>query len=216
MAKGNKVQNFNKTSAHRDSMLRNMTLSLVHYEVIRTTSAKSMALRDYFEKFMFRAKKNDEQARRYVKSLTTDKIAIKKIFETLVPRYADRATGFVSVKKVGIRPSDSSEMSEVSLVDGKKALHIIKPKKIKKAKPAAKAKPEAKKPEKQEVKKAEAKKAAKKSEVTPKVEEKAEKPGVKATEKSETKEAPKENLAQRLGKFLGFKSRSSVRPEDDK
>lgn len=221
MAKGNKVKNFNRTASHRKSMIRNMALSLIHYEVITTTDAKAKALKDYVEKLMIRVKKNDAIARRYVSSLTNDKLAVKKIFEVLVPRYADRVSGFVSIRKVGVRSSDSSEMSEVSLIGGKKVLHIMKPKKVKIPRRAQAAKPQAKQTAKTktEIKKEEPKKAEKAvekkpAEVVAKPEKEAEKPE-QAKEESK-KEEPKENLAQRLGRFLGFRNRSSVKPEDEK
>lgn len=198
-----KSKKLNKAPAHRNAIIKNMAISLVHYEVISTTKTKAKLVSSFFDRMMKRASAGDENAKRYIESITKDKVAIKKIFEVLVPRYKDRKSGLTSIKHLGIRVGDSSEMVQLSLVDGKKVVYVkrkeTKPKKA--SKPATKAKPEPKKETKKDTKKTEQK-------------TKTEQPSTE--KKPEEKEKKSENLGDRLNRFLGRKDNNSqVKPEEE-
>lgn len=106
-----------RTSAHRTALFRNMAAALIKHEQITTTLAKAKELRPYTEKLLTLAKKGGLSNRRLAHARLLDDTQLVKLFDTLAPRYADRAGGYTRVVKAGIRKSDSAEMAIIEFVD---------------------------------------------------------------------------------------------------
>ena len=111
---GRKLQ---RTSAHRAALFRNMAAALIKHEQIKTTGAKAKELRPYVEKLITLAKKGGLSNRRLAHSRLMDETQLKKLFDVLATRYADREGGYTRIIKAGIRMSDASPMSIIELVD---------------------------------------------------------------------------------------------------
>lgn len=107
----------NRNSPHRKAMFRNMTVSLVEHEVIKTTLAKAKELRTVAEPLITLAKNDSVANRRLAFSRVRDKSAVGKLFSELGPRYAQRPGGYVRILKCGYRAGDKAPMAYVELVD---------------------------------------------------------------------------------------------------
>ena len=107
----------NRNSPHRKAMFRNMTVSLVEHEVIKTTLAKAKELRMVAEPLITLAKRDSVANRRLAFSRVRDKAAVGKLFTELGPRYAERPGGYIRILKCGLRPGDKAPMAFVELVD---------------------------------------------------------------------------------------------------
>ena len=107
----------NRNSPHRKAMFRNMTVSLVEHEVIKTTLAKAKELRTVAEPLITLAKKDSVANRRLAFSRVRDKSAVGKLFSELGPRYAQRPGGYIRILKCGYRAGDKAPMAYVELVD---------------------------------------------------------------------------------------------------
>jgi large subunit ribosomal protein L17 len=107
----------NRNSSHRAAMFRNMTVSLIEHEVIRTTLPKAKELRRFAEPLITLAKEDSVANRRLAFSRTRSKAAVGKLFTDLGPRYAQRPGGYTRILKCGFRPGDSAPMAYVELVD---------------------------------------------------------------------------------------------------
>ena len=106
-----------RTSAHRIAMLRNMAASLIKHEQIKTTLPKARELRPYVEKLITLAKRGGLSNRRLAMARLMDDAQLVKLFDTLAPRYADRAGGYTRVLKAGFRASDAAPMAIIELID---------------------------------------------------------------------------------------------------
>ena len=106
-----------RDSAHRKSLLMNLSKEVIQHERIRTTEAKAKAVKPELEKLITLAKRGDLHARRQALSaLGQDKFTVYKLFEEIAPRYGDRPGGYTRVLKLGPRRSDSTEMVFLELV----------------------------------------------------------------------------------------------------
>ena len=117
MRHGNGLRKLNRTSAHRQAMLRNMAASLIKHEQITTGVAKAKELRPYVEKLITLAKKGGLSNRRLAQSRLMDDAQLAKLFDVLATRYADRNGGYTRIIKAGYRASDASPMAIIELVD---------------------------------------------------------------------------------------------------
>ena len=106
-----------RTSSHRRSMLANMTVSLMLHEKIKTTEAKAKAVRRVAEKLITLGKRGSLHARRLAMSRFHDHEAIKKVFDNLALRYADRKGGYTRITKISNRIGDGAPMAVIELVD---------------------------------------------------------------------------------------------------
>jgi large subunit ribosomal protein L17 len=111
---GRKLQ---RTSSHRAALFRNMAAALIKHEQITTTLAKAKELRPYTEKLITLAKKGGLSNRRLAHARLLDETQLKKLFDVLAPRYADRAGGYTRVIKAGLRASDAAQIAIIELVD---------------------------------------------------------------------------------------------------
>ncbi|HTY56542.1 MAG TPA: 50S ribosomal protein L17 [Candidatus Binataceae bacterium] len=109
----NSGRKLNRTSAHRKALLRNLVLSLIRHERIRTTDAKAKELRRYADRIVTLGKQGDLAARRMVFSLIESRDAVKKLFDVIAPRFKDRSGGYTRVVKFGVRNGDAAPVSIV-------------------------------------------------------------------------------------------------------
>ena len=107
----------NRNSSHRKAMYRNMTVSLVEHELIKTTVAKAKELRGYAEPLITLAKNDSVANRRLAFDRTRSKEAVGKLFTELGPRYQERPGGYIRILKCGYRTGDKAPMAYVELVD---------------------------------------------------------------------------------------------------
>ena len=109
---------FNRTSAHRKAMFKNMSVSLIEHELIKTTLPKAKDLRAVIEPIITNAKKHDDVAgRRIAFSRLRDRKAVQKLFSEIAPRYKERPGGYVRILKCGYRVGDQAPMAYVEFVD---------------------------------------------------------------------------------------------------
>jgi large subunit ribosomal protein L17 len=117
MRHGNGLRKLNRTSAHRQALLRNLSVALLRYEVIRTTLPKAKELRRVVEPLITLGKKPSLANRRLAFDRTRDRDIVGKVFNELGPRYANRNGGYVQILKFGFRQGDNAPMALVSLMD---------------------------------------------------------------------------------------------------
>jgi large subunit ribosomal protein L17 len=106
----------NRNSAHRQAMFRNMAVSLIEHEVIKTTLPKAKELRRVAEPLITLAKEDSVANRRLAFSRTRDKAAVGKLFSELGPRYQERPGGYTRILKCGYRAGDAAPMAYIELV----------------------------------------------------------------------------------------------------
>ena len=111
-----------RNSSHRKAMFRNMTVSLIQHELIKTTLPKAKELRRVIEPLITKAKVDGVQARRYAFDSLRDKAAVGKLFTDLGPRYNARPGGYLRIIKCGFRQCDNAPMAYVELVDRPEAV----------------------------------------------------------------------------------------------
>ncbi|SRR5690554_57974 len=107
----------NRNSSHRKAMFKNMSVSLVEHEVIKTTLAKAKELRRVVEPLITLAKVDSVANRRLAFARTGSDAAVGKLFTDLGKRFATRPGGYVRILKCGLRAGDSAPMAYVELVD---------------------------------------------------------------------------------------------------
>ncbi len=107
----------NRNSSHRKAMFRNMTVSLIEHELIKTTLPKAKELRRYAEPLITKSKTDSVANRRLAFDRLRDDSAVGKLFAELGPRYQDRPGGYMRILKCGYRPGDKAPMAFVELVD---------------------------------------------------------------------------------------------------
>ena len=106
-----------RDSSHRKALLKNLTISLVRHELIRTTLPKAKELRRIAEPLITLAKTDNLAGRRLAFSRTRDRDTVTKLFNELGPRYLTRPGGYLRILKCGFRPGDNAPMAIVELVD---------------------------------------------------------------------------------------------------
>ena len=112
-----KGRKLNRTWEHRKAMFANMSTSLLIHEQIVTTLPKAKELRSVVDKLITLGKRGDLHARRLAASRLKDGQAVKKLFDTLGPRYAERPGGYTRVLKAGFRYGDNAPMAVIELVE---------------------------------------------------------------------------------------------------
>ena len=107
----------NRTRAHRLAMLRNMMVSLIKHEAIKTTLPKAKELRRVIEPMITLAKEPTLANKRLAFSRLRDREAVVKLFGELGPRFAARQGGYTRILKMGFRVGDNAPMAYMELVD---------------------------------------------------------------------------------------------------
>jgi large subunit ribosomal protein L17 len=128
-----------RTSAHRKALFRNLVLSLIRHDRIRTTDAKAKELRRYADRMVTLGKRGDLSARRRAFDFIRSRDAVKKLFDEIAPRFKERLGGYTRVIKVGIRRGDAAPLSIVEFTGTSEQASAKKPRK---KKVAAKKQPE--------------------------------------------------------------------------
>ena len=106
-----------KTTEQRRAMLRGMVTLLLEKGAIETTLSRAKELRCVADKMITLGKKNTLQSRREALAYSTKEDVIKKLFDEIAPKYADRVGGYTQVYKLGPRRGDAAEMALIKLVD---------------------------------------------------------------------------------------------------
>lgn len=117
MRHGNTGRKLNRTSSHRKAMFANLAASLIRHEQIVTTLPKAKELKPIVDRLVTLSKRGDIHARRLAVARIRDEDAVKKLFDTLGPRYESRAGGYTRVLKAGFRYGDSAPMAVIELVE---------------------------------------------------------------------------------------------------
>lgn len=106
----------NRNSSHRKAMFRNMAVSLMQHEIIKTTLPKAKELRRVAEPLITMAKIDSVAKRRLAFSRLRDRDIVIKLFNELGPRYKERQGGYLRILKCGFRPGDKAPMAIVELM----------------------------------------------------------------------------------------------------
>ncbi|MBI2778495.1 MAG: 50S ribosomal protein L17 [Gammaproteobacteria bacterium] len=106
-----------RDSSHRKAMLRNMTISLIRHEIIKTTLPKAKELRRMAEPLITLAKVDNVSKRRLAFARIRDRDVVSKLFNEVGPRYKARPGGYLRILKCGFRAGDKAPMAIVELVD---------------------------------------------------------------------------------------------------
>ena len=117
MRHGHGLRKLNRTSEHRLAMLRNMCVSLLRHEAIKTTVPKAKELRRVVEPLITLGKTATVANRRLAFARLRDRDIVTKLFNELGPRYAARPGGYTRILKMGFRVGDNAPMAFVELVD---------------------------------------------------------------------------------------------------
>jgi len=106
-----------RKSSHRKAMYKNMAVSLIQHETIRTTVPKAKELRRVVEPLITLAKEDGVANRRLAFDRLRDKQSVGKLFNELGPRFKTRPGGYLRILKAGHRPGDAAPMAIVQLLD---------------------------------------------------------------------------------------------------
>lgn len=117
MRHGNGLRKLNRTSAHRQAMLRNMMNSLLTHEAIKTTVPKAKELRRVVERMITLAKVDSVANRRLAFDRLRDRDVVTKLFNEVGPRFNARPGGYTRILKMGFRVGDNAPMAYIELVD---------------------------------------------------------------------------------------------------
>jgi large subunit ribosomal protein L17 len=117
MRHGHGLRKLNRTTSHRLAMLRNMTVSLLRHEEIRTTLPKAKELRRVVEPMITLGKSPSLANRRLAFDRLRDRGIVEKLFDDLGPRYVKRNGGYLRILKAGFRNGDNAPMALVTLMD---------------------------------------------------------------------------------------------------
>ena len=106
-----------RTTDHRKAMLRGMVTYLFENGKVETTVTRAKEVRAMAEKMITMAKDNSLHARRQVLAYVTKEDVVKKLFDEISPKYAERNGGYTQIIKIGPRRGDAAEMAIIKLVD---------------------------------------------------------------------------------------------------
>ena len=117
MNHGKRGRRFNRTQSHRAAMLQNLCVSLIEHEQIVTTLPKAKDLRPVVEKLITLGKRGGLHARRQAIAEIRNVEAVKKLFEVIGPRFAERNGGYTRILKAGFRYGDNAPVAVIEFVD---------------------------------------------------------------------------------------------------
>jgi large subunit ribosomal protein L17 len=143
-----RLRKLGRTSSHREALFRNQLQSLVISERIVTTLPKAKELRPIAERVITRGKHGSLHDRRWVLRWVLSRDLVKKVFDDIAPRFADRPGGYLRIVKLGPRQGDGAEMAVLELVERESTVAAQPEPKEPKAPKKEKPKKEAKEPKK--------------------------------------------------------------------
>ena len=108
---------FSRTSAHRKAMFKNMSVSILEHEIIKTTLPKAKELRGVVEPLITLAKVDTVANRRKAFAELRSREMVTKLFEVYGPLFKDRNGGYLRIMKCGFRPGDNAPMAYIEFVD---------------------------------------------------------------------------------------------------
>ncbi|MGQ4272715.1 50S ribosomal protein L17 [Terrihabitans sp. B22-R8] len=117
MMHGKRGRRFNRTQSHRAAMFSNLAISLIEHEQIVTTLPKAKDLRPVVEKLITLGKRGDLHARRQAIAEIRHLPAVRKLFDVIGPRFAERNGGYTRIIKAGFRQGDNAPVAVIELVD---------------------------------------------------------------------------------------------------
>ena len=117
MRHGKVHRKLNRTAEHRRAMFGNLCAALIKHEQITTTLPKAKELRPVVEKLVTLGKRGDLHARRQVIAQIGNEGVVKRLFDTIAPRYANRNGGYLRIMKAGFRHGDNAAMAVIEFVD---------------------------------------------------------------------------------------------------
>jgi large subunit ribosomal protein L17 len=106
-----------RSASHRSAMFANLAVSLIEHEQIVTTLPKAKDLRPIVEKLVTLGKRGDLHARRQVIAQIGNEDVVKRLFDTIAPRYATRNGGYLRIMKAGFRHGDNAPLAVIEFVD---------------------------------------------------------------------------------------------------
>ena len=106
----------NRNSPQRSALKKNLAISIIEHESVKTTLAKAKEIRGFLEPLVTLAKDNTVANQRLAYSRLQSKEAVAKLFDELGPRYKDRPGGYLRVVKRGYRPGDKAPAAQVEFV----------------------------------------------------------------------------------------------------
>ncbi len=112
-----KTVKLGRTAEHRKALLANQVCSLIEHQRIKTTLAKAKAVRPLAEKMVTLGKKGSLHARRTALAVLRQQDAVKKLFDDIAPRAAERKGGYTRIIKLGLRKSDAAPVAFIEWVD---------------------------------------------------------------------------------------------------
>jgi large subunit ribosomal protein L17 len=139
-----------RTAEHRKALLANQVCSLIEHQRIKTTLAKAKAVRPLAERMVTLGKNGSIHARRTALAVLRQKNAVKKLFDDIAPRSAERNGGYTRIVKLGQRKSDSAKMAFIEWVDMAEVVEEKPAEEKKTKKKAAEPKPTRTEPERVE------------------------------------------------------------------
>ena len=117
MSQRTKPRAFNRPANQRQALLRSLARSLIIHETVSTTEAKAKSLRPYIERLVTYGKRDTLATRRHAKARLGDDEAVKKLFDSIAPRYTNRAGGYTRVVKRSRRgASDARKLAYIAFV----------------------------------------------------------------------------------------------------
>ena len=121
----NGLRKLNRTSSHRLAMLKNMAVSLIKHEAIKTTLPKAKELRRVVERLITLGKKPTLANRRLAFDRLRDRQAVVKLFNELGVRFANRPGGYLRILKCGFRVGDNAPMAYVELLERPAEVEVV-------------------------------------------------------------------------------------------
>src|SRR5262245_32316694 len=109
---------FGRTTDQRKAMLRNLTMSVLRYERVKTTEAKAKEVRGFVDRMINLGKAGSLEARRSALGWIPEPVIVEKVFTDLSTRYTDRVSGYTRITRLGRRVGDSSQLALVELMPG--------------------------------------------------------------------------------------------------
>jgi large subunit ribosomal protein L17 len=117
MAHGIDGRKLGRSGSHRTALYKNLTVSILRYERVKTTEAKAKEVQGQVERMITLAKRGDLSARRAVISqFPNEPLVVTKLFNEIAPKYGDRTSGYTRIVKIGQRAGDAAEMVQIELV----------------------------------------------------------------------------------------------------
>jgi large subunit ribosomal protein L17 len=116
MRHGHSGRNLSRTSSHRKAMFRNMMVSLLRHELIKTTLPKAKEVRKWMEPIITLAKRDSVHHRRLAFNRLRDRDIVQKLFTDIGPFYAERPGGYLRILKCNFRKGDGAPLALVELV----------------------------------------------------------------------------------------------------